>query len=290
MVMDTETALDLGFAMICTSTDLKRYAMMIGLIAVAGAFLFPISATAVKVTSFAGTLRGFPALREINGKKLADGDFAQSLQDDRLHVKLIYRFTKNRQIEENAQFKQKPELIQESWSWREVNDGKLLRKFNVDFSAGRGTAEKEEKGQLKQWSEKLDIESGQTFAGIGFVLAIMNLRERLVAGESIELKAAAFTPKPRTVSVEISYAGLDQMRMADRSVKGDHFVIHPKIPRIAQVVIKAPDTHMWLTNPAPAGFLRTEGPLVEPSDAVIRIDLLAGGESGAAKPISDKSP
>jgi hypothetical protein len=32
-----------------------------------------------------------------------------------------------------------------------------------------------------------------------------------------------------------------------------------------------------------------EGPLVEPTDPIIRIDLLSGGESGPAKPFSEKN-
>ena len=252
---------------------------------VLGIFLHT-SAFAVKPTSFEGSLHGFPALREPNGKKLADGDFAQWIEAERLHVKLTYQFPGNRRIEETAEFRQRPELIQDKWSWRELREGKPVRRFEVDFGSGQANAEKREDHELKRWSEKVDIEPGRTFAGFGFVLAIKNLRERLIGGEKTELVTVGFTPKPRSVSVEISHAGLEQMRMADRSPKGDRFVIHPKIPRIAQLFITVPDTYIWLVNPPPAGFLRMEGPLLEPSDPIIRVDLLTGGESGPAKPIS----
>jgi hypothetical protein len=43
-----------------------------------------------------------------------------------------------------------------------------------------------------------------------------------------------------------------------------------------------PDNEMWLTKP-PAGFLRLEGPLMEPDDDIIRVDLIPGAESGPAK-------
>ncbi|MBI4523225.1 MAG: hypothetical protein HY695_05360 [Deltaproteobacteria bacterium] len=116
------------------------------------------------------------------------------------------------------------------------------------------------------------------------MLAIKNLRNRLIAGEKIALNAVAFTPKPRSVSVEISHAGLEQMRMSDRLVRGDRFVIHPKVPRILELFMNVPDIHIWLINPPPAGFLRMEGPLAEPGDPAIRVDLMSGGESGPAKP------
>jgi hypothetical protein len=83
--------------------------------------------------------------------------------------------------------------------------------------------------------------------------------------------------------VELSHGGIDEMKMSDRSLEGDHFVIHPKIPLIAELFVHVPDTHIWLTRP-PAGFLRWEGPVAEPGDPIIRVDLVPGAKSGPAKP------
>jgi hypothetical protein len=46
-----------------------------------------------------------------------------------------------------------------------------------------------------------------------------------------------------------------------------------------------PDTKIWLTNPAPAGFLRWEAPIVLPSDPMIRVDLISGAKNGPAEPV-----
>jgi hypothetical protein len=105
-----------------------------------------------------------------------------------------------------------------------------------------------------------------------------------MTGEKIELRAVGFNPKPQVVSVEISYAGRDRLTMSNRVLIGDRFIVHPKIPLIAKPFIKVPDTQIWLTDP-PIGFLRSEGPLAEPGDAVIRIDGLPGGQSGSATSI-----
>jgi len=66
--------------------------------------------------------------------------------------------------------------------------------------------------------------------------------------------------------------------------KGDRFIIHPKVPAIAKVFVEAGDTHIWLTQPPAVGFLRWEGPLVETSDPMVRVDLLSGEQSGPATP------
>lgn len=74
--------------------------------------------------------------------------------------------------------------------------------------------------------------------------------------------------------------------MADRGIQSDRFVIHAKIPKIASLFVKVPDTQIWLSHTSPAAFIRTEGPLAEPGDPIVRIDLLPGGRSEPAKPVA----
>ena len=257
------------------------------------AFLAAVAILMVGVTSLGaqtaeleGLARGYPELRDSQGNKLARGDFVQRVENDRLYVKIRYDFNHGHYIEENSVFRQRPRLVQESWSFREERDGKLYREFQVQFASGTAEAKKLEDGKMKRWSEKLKIEPGRTFAGYGFSLAIKAFHDRLVKGETVTLQAVGFTPKPRTVAVEIYHPGVDNMHMADRELRGDHFVIHPKLPWIVGLFMHVPDTHVWLTTPPPAAFLRSEGPLAEPKDAVVRIDLLPGGESATAIPSS----
>jgi hypothetical protein len=252
------------------------------------AFLSPLSASAVEVTEFEGTAHGFPALLDSNGKKLADGDFTQWIDDGHLHITITYRYERGDRTEEKAVFLQKPELIQEEWSWRELKGGKVVRHFAVDFKTQTATAQKREKDDLKNWSEKIEVQAGRTFAGYGFMLALQNLRPRLIRGEQIELQAVGFTPKPRVVTVQLSHGGVDQMKMSDRLLEGDRFVIHTKIPAIVGLFVHLPDTLIWLTKP-PAEFLRWEGPVAEPNDPIIRVDLVPGAESGPAKPVESTS-
>jgi hypothetical protein len=54
------------------------------------------------------------------------------------------------------------------------------------------------------------------------------------AGAS-ESAAIGFNPKPQVVAVELSHGGVDEMKMSDRSLEGDRFTIHPKIPAIAKL-------------------------------------------------------
>ena len=231
-----------------------------------------------------GSAHAYPALLDINGKKLADGEFRQWIQNDRLRIKIDYEFNDGQHFEENAVLRQKPELIEEEWSWKESKNGKVSREFRADFLAKTATALTRENNDRKQSFEKIKVEPGRTFAGFGFTLAIENLRKRLINGEKVELKAVGFAPKPQVVTVRISHGGVDKMEMSGRLLKGDRFVIHPEIPLIAKLFVHVPDTQIWLTNP-PAGFLRWEGPTVLPSDPIIRVDLVSGAKSGTAEPV-----
>jgi hypothetical protein len=243
---------------------------------------------ALEVTELAGAAHGYPGVCDMNGKKLADGEFRQWVEGNRLHIIITYNFDDGQRFEERALFRQNPELIQENWSWKESRNRTPQREFSADFLSGIASAHIRKDN--KDVSEKLAVEPGRTFAGFGFTIALSNLRKRLLSGEQIELKAVGFSPfptlKPQVVTVKISYGGLDQMRMSGRSLKGDRFVIHPEVPAIAKLFINVPDTKIWLTNPLPAGFLRWEGPVVLPTDPLVRVDLLSGTKSEAAEPVS----
>ena len=250
----------------------------------AGSIAAPVFA--IEVTEPAAASHGYPGLCDINGKKLADGEFRQWVENNRLHVVIPYKFSAGEVYEEHSQFRQEPELIQEKWLWKELKHGRSQREFAANFLAGIASAHIRQDN--KDVSKRINIEPGRTFAGFGFSLALSNLRKRLLSGEQVQLKAIGFSPfptfGPQVVTVTISHGGVQRMRMGGRSPKGDRFIIHPEIPLIAKLFVNVPDTKIWLTNPAPAGFLRWEGPIVLPNDPLIRVDLLSGTKSGPAEP------
>src|SRR5437773_3145106 len=255
------------------------------------ASLIATQLSAIEVTEPAGAAHGYPGLCDINGKKLADGEFRQWMEDHRLYVVITYKFSDGRILEEKARCRQQTELMQEQWSWKELGQGRPQREFTADFSSGMASAHIRKDN--KDVSEKIEVEMGRTFAGFGFTIALGNLRKRLLGGEQIELKAVGFSPfptlKPQVVTVKVSHGGLDRMKMSGRFLKGDRFIIHPEISVIAKLFVRVPDTKIWLTNPAPAGFLRWEGAIALPNDPLIRVDLLSCTKSTAAEPVREST-
>ena len=247
--------------------------------------ILAVPVSAIEWTSFEGPSRGYPAMRDLSGQTVADGEFAQWNENGRLHVSITY-VGKGRRIEEKAVFRQDKQLAQETWSLRETRGDALYRHFEVNFAKGTASAQKrDDDGKMESWSDEAKVDAGRAFAGFGFTLAAKAVRARLKRGEHVELQTVGFAPKPQVVTVELSYAGTDRLRMAGRSITGERFIVHPKLPWIAKLFVDVPDAQIWLT-PAPAAFLRFEGTLAEPSDPVTRIDLLPGGPSEAATPVA----
>jgi hypothetical protein len=162
----------------------KKLAVLFSILAVG---LPTLSASAIEVVELAGLAQGYPGLYDVNGKKLADGEFKQWVEDHRLNVVISYKFPNGQFFEEKTRFRQGCELIQEQWSWKELMHGKSQREFTADFVSGTATAHIRK--DSKDVSDKIEIDTGRTFPGFGFTIALSNLRKRLLKGEQIELKA-----------------------------------------------------------------------------------------------------
>jgi hypothetical protein len=220
-----------------------------------------------------GDAQAFTSLFDAQtGSAIADGRYAQWVKDDVLHIEARYDFPDGTVAVERAAVRLHPRLVQQSWDWQERKGDELIREYEVDFAARKAVATRVD--QHKRWKEDLDIEPGKTFAGIAFVTVIKALREKLEPGQQLDLKAVAFTPKPRIAPVNVIRRGPETVRMASRSIDADHYTIHPDIPGIVKLFVTAPDQEVWLFGGGPAAFLRFQGPLVEPKDPVIRVDVI----------------
>jgi len=221
-----------------------------------------------------GDAQAFTSLTDAQGKTLADSRYAQWVTGDVLHVETRSDFPDGRSIVEQTTMRLHPQIEQLTWSWAEHNGERLVREYTIDFPTKKAVATRVDQG--KRWKEDIDVEPGKTFAGIGFMTVVKSLRGQLKPGESITLHAVAMTPRPRTAEVSVRRDGPDPVHMAGRTIEADRYTIHPEIPAIARLFVSAPDLHIWLIGSDPAAFLRFEGPLIEPGDPVIRIDLIPG--------------
>jgi len=232
-----------------------------------------------------GDAQAFTSLIDArSGATIADGRYSQRVEGGLLHIEARNDFPDGRATVEHAVLRLEPELQQQSWDWTERKDGALVRQYEVDFRTRRAVATRVD--QHKRWKEDLDIDPGKTFAGIAFVTVIKTLRAELAPGQKLDLKAVAFTPRPRIAPVNVIRERPETVRMAGRTISADRYTIHPDIPAIAKIFVSAPDQHVWLYGEGPAAFLRYEGPLLEPDDPIVRVDTIPSraANAGRAKP------
>ncbi|HLL55001.1 MAG TPA: hypothetical protein VK447_15710 [Myxococcaceae bacterium] len=242
------------------------------------------SAAAVELRWREGTVRGYPVMVDpATGKVVAWGEHVQRVVGNRLLVSTVFKFNDGRRIEEQLELDQGQQLSQRKWLWREKVGGDLRREFRVDFTTGQASAIKVENATRQEWKGKVDVKAGEAFAGAGFMFAIKNVTERLREGESVELTAVAFMPKPRTVKVKVFAQGKDTVRVAGRNLPADHIIVRPQVPWVAKAFVKVPDHHLWFHSTPPAAFLRAEGMLMEPSDMVVRTEVEAPVGNGARR-------
>jgi hypothetical protein len=240
-----------------------------------------LPAGAMETRWIEGTIRGFPVVRDAEGRQIGEGTLTQYVEDGKLHAQGIFDLRDGRRLREEAILEQRPQLRQLSWSWEETRGGEVLRRFAVDLTTGHATARKRTTDGADTWDDHLD-DTREAFAGVGFMYAVKNLTARLDKGEKIELTAVVFTAKPRTVTVSVSRDQTGELTMGSRRLPATRYVIHPEVPWIARLFVKAPDQHLWYYRPDPPAFLRADIPVAEPGDPIIRVELLPGAESRAA--------
>src|SRR5947207_6490159 len=120
---------------------------------VVGLFSGPIFA--LEVTEPTAAAHAYPGLCDIHGRKLADGEFRQWVEDQRLNVVITYKFPEGVSFEEKAPFRQQPKLIQEQWSWKDLKNERVQREFPGDFWWGTATAHFSK--ETKMWFTKFDM-------------------------------------------------------------------------------------------------------------------------------------
>src|SRR5437763_11344921 len=132
---------------------------LVSLFSIVAAVWIAAPVLALKVTEPAAASHGYPGLCDINGKKLADGEFRQWVESNRLHIVITYKFSAGEVYEEHSQFRQQPELIQEKWYWKESKHERAQREFAVDFLTGIASAHIHQDN--KDVSKKINIEQGR---------------------------------------------------------------------------------------------------------------------------------
>lgn len=239
-------------------------------------------ASAIELRSEPGALHGFPSMSDPDGHVIADGELTQEVRGDELVAKVRWQFRDGRRAEEVDTFALRPELSQRTFSFVETSGGVERRRFEVDFGSGKASAVVGKGDHPDQANARLELPRGRSFAGYGVALAAGELPlER--EGASQELTFVAFTPGPRTVTLEIRRGKQVNIPAGDRSIAADDFTLHPKLPFPVKLFVHPKDAHLWFTHRPPRALVRAEQNLVTKDDPQVVVDVTPRATAAARR-------
>ena len=245
---------------------------------VAGVLLVsaPLPARQVPVRHAEGLVRGFLALRTLDGSTIADGDLIQTSRGNRVTSRLVFRFHNGSLHDETAVFSQgryfrllSDHLVQRGPSFPHPLE------MTTDTVKGQVTVRyTDDDGEAKVVSEHMDLPAD---LANGLVLTLLKNVRPQAPPKSMGFVVA--TPKPRLVKLAITTAGEERFSTGGMARKAMHYVLKVEIGGIAGVLAplvgkKPPDSHVWiLTGDAPA-FVKSEQPLYN-GGPIWRIELVS---------------
>jgi hypothetical protein len=229
-------------------------ALALGLLSASAAVADPVA-----VRFAEGIGRGFPVLRDANGRTIAHGDLMQVPRGDRIENRLTFRFGDGSFYDEQVVFSQRDvftllsyRIVQRGPSFPETIEASIdreSRRYTVRYRAEEDSPEEFVAGEFEMPE---DVYNG----------LLSTLLKNLPAGGSATVQIIAFTPKPRPVKMLLMPASQDTLLMGEAAVTSTRFLVKPQLGLFASLLVAdIPDIKIWVAGGEAPAFLRFEGPL-----------------------------
>jgi len=233
-----------------------------GLLALFAATLTPLTAAdagEITVKFSEGVTRAFPALRNLDGERIAHGDFVQVERGGRVESRMTFRFADGSFYDETAVFSQNDvftllsyRLIQRGPSFPETVEAWVDRasgRYEVRYRGDDDSAEQRLAGKI---TLPADVYNGM------LSLVLKNLAPGL--GETVQI--VAFTPNPRLVTLQLQPVAEDVMEVSEESHRAVRYIIRPQLGLFASLLVSdVPDVKVWILGGEAPAFMKAEGPL-----------------------------
>ena len=225
------------------------------------AFLLASSSQAapVGVQYQEGVVRAFPVLRSINGERLAQGDYVQIARGDLVTTRLVFRFADGSVHDETVVFSQggllrllSYRIVQRGPSFPETIEGRLDRETSHYEVRYRPDADSPEEFLSGTFDVPDDAYNGM----------LSLVAKNLAHGASATVSIVAFTPKPRSVKLQLLPVAEEPVQVGQATLAATRYHIRPELGLFASLLVTdIPDTRIWILSGAAPAFLRAEGPL-----------------------------
>ena len=222
-----------------------------------------LSSETVAVRHAEGLVRGFLALRSLDGAVLATGDLEQTSQGSRVSSRLVFHFRNGSVQDETTVFTQNgrfrllsDHLIQKGPSFPHPLE------VAIDRPSGRVTVHDLQGGRREKVADER-MELPEDLAN-GMVFALLKNIPPSAAATTVSMLVA--TPKPRLVHLVITRAGEKAFAVETASYMAALFRVKVEIGGLAGLVApllgkQPPDTIVSILEGDAPGFVRSDGPL-----------------------------
>ena len=215
----------------------------------------------VKVRYAEGVVRGFLALRNLDGSHVATGDLIQFTRGSRVTSRLVFRFKDGSFREETAVFSQRgtfrllrSRLVQRGPTFPEALE------MTIECATGDVTVRYTEDGKEKVEAKKMelppDLANGMT----------LTLLKNIQPGAPPALSMVVATPAPRLVKLAVSRAADDAFTVAGSRRTATHYAVKVEISGLTGFLARLtgkepPPSHVWILQGDAPAFVKSEGPM-----------------------------
>jgi hypothetical protein len=236
----------------------------------------PLLSEEIPVRHTEGVVRGFLALKSLDGKRIADGDLIQNANGDRVTSRLVFRFPDGSIHDETVVFTQRQRF-------RLVSDHLIQKgptfphpiESSIDAATGRVTVRYLNEPDKKPSDEKMELPADLSN---GMMLTLLkNIRPD---APLTTVPMVISSPSPRLVKLVqlmVSPSGADSFSVGRAAHKATRFVVKVEIGGLVGFLAKLlgkvpPDTSVWILEGEAPAFVKSEGPLYA-GGPVWRIEL-----------------
>jgi len=219
------------------------------------------SASPVPVRHGEEATRRVLTLRSLDGADLASGEQTQTLADDRVTSRLVFRFKDGSLHDETTVFSQRG-------TFRVISDhliqsGKAFP-TPLDVMIDRGRSEVVTK--YRDGTDKTDIQHMTLPEDLANGIIPTLLKNVRPSDGPVVFSLMAATPKPRLVKLSIRVGGTETLSMAASADPVTRFIIHVDIGGLSGMLApmvgkQPPDSTVWIAPGAVPVFVRTEAQL-----------------------------
>jgi len=219
----------------------------------------PSSAAPISAQYQEGVVRAFPVLRAVNGELLAQGDYVQIARGNLVTTRLVFRFADGSLHDETAVFSQgglfrlmSYRIVQRGPSFPETIEAYLERETSHYEVRYRLDADSPEEFLSGTFDVPDDAYNGM------LSLVVKNLAH----GASATVSIVAFTPKPRSVKLQLRPVAEEPVKVGEATLVATRYHVRPELGLFASLLMTdIPDTRIWILSGEAPAFLRAEGPL-----------------------------